>query len=167
VEIACPGTNDDVYDQDVDPDIMADCCPKDDVAKAKEMVKHKMEAKTKKEKLRKSSQLIAVSKTMLNKPKRRSAATKRVIEEALKAEKIHTKKGRERWFATVMGDAAYLQKWMPAGSSLYQDDNGGRGLLTHLQKRKSVSWTVRGMKKGSLHALRWLWKAHKDRGTLS
>ncbi len=61
-----------------------------------------------------------------------------------------------------MGDSAYLAKWLPPTASLYTDDLNGRWLVTCLNKKKSVSWTTRGMRQGSLVALRSAWDVHKE-----
>ena len=62
----------------------------------------------------------------------------------------------------MVGDNAYLTKWLPPGADVYTDDLNGRWKITSQNKTKSVSWTTRGMRRGSLLSLRFAWDAYKE-----
>ena len=52
----------------------------------------------------------------------------------------------------------FLQKWKPPGTSIVEDNANGRYLVMYREKRKSVSWTLRGHDKACFLVLQHAWE---------
>ena len=71
--------------------------------------------------------------------------------------KAHMKVSRERWWASIVADASVLVELRPPTGSVGIDNASGRLLLTYAGgKRRSVSWTHRGMEEATKVALQTL-----------
>ena len=51
-----------------------------------------------------------------------------------------------------------MQKWKPPGTSIVEDNPNGRYLVMYQEKRKSVSWTLRGHDKACFLVLQHAWE---------
>jgi hypothetical protein len=77
--------------------------------------------------------------------------------------RVHTKAGRARWWASIVADASVIEQFRPPTGSVGIDNANGRLLLTYAGgKRRSVSWTHRGMEEATKVALQPLWGWHEE-----
>ena len=129
------------FDEAMDSDIFLDIATRDDQQDAKDHKKKQREAK---EKLNKRAYSVRrqVEETFKHHPKAKTAA----IAKEVHAAKLHTKVGIGRWWATVVGDKTYLEKWKPPSSGVFTDVENGRWRVHIGSVVKSFSWTKRGEK---------------------
>ena len=68
-----------------------------------------------------------------------------------------------RWWASILGDKAFLIEHGPPVGSVFQDDaNGGYRIQYLGQVPRSISWTSRGQTAAALEALAVWWSWHTD-----
>ena len=109
------------FDDALDNDIFLDIATRDDQQVAKE---HKIKQRVAREQLNKRAYSVRrqVEETFKHYPKAKVAA----IAKEVHAAKLHTKVGLGRWWATVVGDKTFLEKWKPPSSGVFTDVENGR-----------------------------------------
>ena len=85
------------------------------------------------------------------------------VSSAANAAQLDTATGAKRWWATVPGDASFVERWRPPRGSCVTDHNNGRFLVAYPGRcRISISWTQRGREAASMAAVRQLWSWHTE-----
>lgn len=96
-------------------------------------------------------------------PRKGRAPAASSVAKAAEKLQIHTSRGSERWWANIKTEKDFLDKWRPCRGTVIVDNNNGRFLLVYPNmKRRSVSWTLRGIEAARLESLRILWQWHES-----
>lgn len=74
---------------------------------------------------------------------------------------LRTKQGIERWWNSVVGDMAFIDKHRPPAGAITKDNANGRFLVPYPGfARKSISWTQRTMDVAAVETLKLAWDCH-------
>ena len=80
-----------------------------------------------------------------------------------KSLKLNTALGGERWWASIKGDPAMVEKWKLERAALNVDNPCGRFVIGYPGRgKRSISWTERGNLAASKECLQLLWSWHKS-----
>jgi hypothetical protein len=159
IEVAGDDDPSDTYDVGVDQDALLDCCERNDQIASKKWEAKRVASKATKATRRRVAQSM-VAKLRLGK---KEAPAKGAINRLLKGEKVTSAVGRDRWLAKIRCDAAIIQDYRPPTGNIFVDERGGRVLVTYSgAKKRSISWTHRGMADASRLVLQQLWAWHVE-----
>lgn len=147
------GSRDESCSDALDTEVLLDVSTRHDQNVASEFKSDVAKMRDKREKAAAQCDQVILSLLPLSKRKvNDNPATKR---------KLHTPMGRERWWATIVGESGFLTEWAPPESKIVEDLPNGRWLLSVPRRdRRSVSWTKRGSSEVVSQALRVLWGWH-------
>lgn len=141
----------------LDTDVMLDLSTRGDQKVAKEFQHDVAKAAARKDKLAR----LCDDAIMARLPASRRRPTETPAARLALDAKLHTAKGANRWWASIVPGARFLTTWAPPESNIVEDLPNGRWLLSAPGRdRRSISWTKRGSEQGVADALRVLWEWH-------
>lgn len=160
VEVENDTVEEDNFEIPVDQDAFLDCCERNDQIASQKFAGKAAAAKATKATRRKNAKGL-VEKRFFGKKKEAPAAAK--IAKVLKKDKLKTKDDKDRWWASIRCDTDLILEYKPPTGNIFADNANGRVLVTYAGgKRKSISWTHRGMLAASREVLLQLWQWHEE-----
>ena len=160
VEAEHETAEEDAFEIPVDQDALLDCCERNDQIASQKFSGKAAAAKATKATRRKNAKGL-VEKRFFGKKKAPPAAAQ--ISQILKKEKLKTKNDKDRWWASIRCDTDIISEYKPPTGKIFADNANGRVLVTYAGgKRKSISWTHRGMLAASREVLLQLWQWHEE-----